>query len=370
MTAADEGGSATLAVAGPGRRDGAQGRLGLLARRRDRRRARQRLDGPGLADRHGRRAGDARGRRRSTACATGATAGALRVLGAADGLAVVNVVSLENYLRGVVASEMPSTWEPEALETQAIAARTYAVATRKPSSSAFDLYPDERSQVYRGLAAEGASSSAAIDATAGQVVLYQGQPIVTYFSSSTGGRSAAVQEALPGVDPEPYLVVGRRSLRHDLALPRLDALAERPRPLAEGRLPGPRHGPAGRRVPVRPGRHGDAERQRRARSCSRPRSCASAWGCARPGSRRRRGRPLPKPTDDRPALARRAQPRAAHGQRAARRRDAAGRGGARLARHRHARGRPTTGPSRSGARSARRRATGSSRARCRRRPCP
>ena len=52
---------------------------------------------------------------------------------------------------------MPSTWKPEALEAQAIAARTYAVATRKPATSPFDLYPDERSQVYRGLAAEGAA---------------------------------------------------------------------------------------------------------------------------------------------------------------------------------------------------------------------
>ena len=132
--------------------------------------------------------------------------GRLRVLAGADGLAVVNVVTLESYLLGVVASEMPSDWKPEALEAQAIAARTYAVATRKPASSPYDLYPDQRSQVYRGLAGEGASSSAAVDATAGQVVLYQGQPIVTYFSSSSGGRTAAVQESLPGVDPEPYLV--------------------------------------------------------------------------------------------------------------------------------------------------------------------
>ena len=128
------------------------------------------------------------------------------MLAGADGLAVVNVVTLESYLLGVVASEMPSDWKPEALEAQAIAARTYAVATRKPASSPYDLYPDQRSQVYRGLAGEGASSSAAVDATAGQVVLYQGQPIVTYFSSSSGGRTAAVQESLPGVDPEPYLV--------------------------------------------------------------------------------------------------------------------------------------------------------------------
>jgi stage II sporulation protein D len=130
--------------------------------------------------------------------------GRLRVL-AGDGLTVVNVVSLESYLLGVVASEMPSDWKPEALEAQAIAARTYAVATRKPAATPYDLYPDERSQVYRGLAGEGAAASAAVDATAGQVVLYQGRPIVTYFSSSSGGRTAAVQESLPGVDPAPYL---------------------------------------------------------------------------------------------------------------------------------------------------------------------
>ncbi len=131
--------------------------------------------------------------------------GRLRVLAEAGGLSVVNIVSLENYLRGVVASEMPSTWKPEALQAQAIAARTYAVATRKAATSSFDLYPDERSQVYRGLASEGAAASAAVDATAGQVVLYAGQPIVTYFSSSSGGRTAAAEEVFSGAKPVPYL---------------------------------------------------------------------------------------------------------------------------------------------------------------------
>ena len=130
--------------------------------------------------------------------------GRLRVLGDASGLSVVNLVTLESYLLGVVASEMPSDWKPEALETQAIAARTYAVATRKPAASPYDLYPDERSQVYRGLAAEKPTATAAIQATAGQVVLYQGQPIVTYFSSSTGGRTAAAQDVFP-TKPLPYL---------------------------------------------------------------------------------------------------------------------------------------------------------------------
>ena len=131
--------------------------------------------------------------------------GRLRVLDDAGGLAVVNFVSLENYLRGVVASEMPASWKPEALAAQAIAARTYAVATRKPATNSFDLYPDERSQVYRGLASEGTAASAAADATAGQVVLYQGQPIVTYFSSSSGGRTAAAEEVFSGATPAPYL---------------------------------------------------------------------------------------------------------------------------------------------------------------------
>ena len=130
--------------------------------------------------------------------------GRLRVLGDAKGLTVVNLVTLESYLLGVVASEVPSDWKREALETQAIAARSYAVATRKPETSPFDLYPDERSQVYRGLAAEKPAATAAIQATAGQVVLYQGQPIIAYFSSSTGGRTAAAQDVFP-TKPVPYL---------------------------------------------------------------------------------------------------------------------------------------------------------------------
>ena len=92
-------------------------------------------------------------------------------------------------------SEMPSAWKPEALQAQAIAARTYAVATRKAPTRPFDLYPDERSQVYGGLAAEQPSTSAAVDATAGQVVIYDGKTIVTYFSSSSGGRTAAARRS-------------------------------------------------------------------------------------------------------------------------------------------------------------------------------
>jgi stage II sporulation protein D len=69
------------------------------------------------------------------------------------GLNAINAVDLESYVRGVVSAESPSRWPAEALKTQAVAARTYAITTNKPGAG-FDHYPDTRSQVYRGVAAE------------------------------------------------------------------------------------------------------------------------------------------------------------------------------------------------------------------------
>lgn len=131
--------------------------------------------------------------------------GALQVSVVDGKLQVVNVVGLEAYLYGVVPSEMPHTWAAEALKCQAIVARSYALAVRKISGS-FDLYPDTRSQVYRGADGEQPEASAAVDATAGQVVLYQGKVATTYFYSSSGGRTAAIQDVWPNAKPVPYLV--------------------------------------------------------------------------------------------------------------------------------------------------------------------
>jgi SpoIID/LytB domain protein len=120
-------------------------------------------------------------------------------------LRVVNHVGLELYLYGVVPSEMPYTWLPEALKAQAVAARTYALAVRKTGSD-FDLFPDVRSQVYRGIVGEKPSTTAAVQATAGQIVLYDGQIAKTYFFSTSGGRTATVTDVWPSSDPVPYLV--------------------------------------------------------------------------------------------------------------------------------------------------------------------
>jgi stage II sporulation protein D len=124
-------------------------------------------------------------------------------------LRAVNIVNLEQYLYGVVPSEMPSTWAPEALKAQAVAARSYALATRAVGAP-FDVYSDTRSQMYLGLSHESPAATAAVDATKHQVLLYDGAVATTYFSSTSGGRTESSQgwtgTALPYLVsvPDPY----------------------------------------------------------------------------------------------------------------------------------------------------------------------
>ena len=152
---------------------------------------------------------------RFTAVAPGATIrlkgtryrGALRVVRETGGLSVVNHVDLEQYLPGVVPREMPAKWgdtAPAALEAQAIAARSYAMATRR-SGGSFDMYADERSQVYGGASAEDPRTSRAVQATAGVVATYQGKIVTTYFFSTSGGKTENVENVFRS-SPEPYLV--------------------------------------------------------------------------------------------------------------------------------------------------------------------
>jgi stage II sporulation protein D len=130
--------------------------------------------------------------------------GYLRVIRSGSSLMLVDVVPLEYYLRGVVPSEMPASWLSAALRSQAVAARSYAVATRHPTSL-FDAYADTRSQVYGPMEHEAAASNAAVAATAHQVLWYKGAVAVGFFSSSSGGWTASEQAAW-GSGGEPYLV--------------------------------------------------------------------------------------------------------------------------------------------------------------------
>jgi len=135
----------------------------------------------------------------------GSYLGSLQLTPDGAGVATVNVVGLDDYVRGVVAAEMPSSWPAAALEAQAVAARTYAITT-SVGAGYWDLYSDTRSQVYGGVGAQTPATDAAVAATAGQVVTYNGRPAVTYFFASSGGYTQSVQDAWPGAAPEPWLV--------------------------------------------------------------------------------------------------------------------------------------------------------------------
>jgi stage II sporulation protein D len=130
--------------------------------------------------------------------------GTLVLRSSGRGVSVVNGLSLDTYLRGVVPSESPSHWPLAALEAQAVAARSYAVTGLRPSSW-YDLLPTTSDQVYGGVAAEQPRSDRAVYATLGQVLTWDGQVARTYYSSSSGGRTEAVQDAWPGSAPIPYL---------------------------------------------------------------------------------------------------------------------------------------------------------------------
>jgi SpoIID/LytB domain protein len=100
---------------------------------------------------------------------------------------------------------MPASWPLPALKAQAVAARSYAVATRNPSGT-FDAYADTRSQVYGPIEHEATASTAAVSATAHRVVLYKGRVATTFFSSSSGGRTSSEQAAWDTTSGQPYLV--------------------------------------------------------------------------------------------------------------------------------------------------------------------
>ena len=131
--------------------------------------------------------------------------GALEFRSTAVGtLNTINAVGLENYVRGVVGAESPASWPLAALQAQAVAARTYAITTGG-GSAGYDQFADTRSQVYRGLAAETASTDEAVSSTDGQVVTYAGKPVVTFFFSTSGGRTEDVENSFVGSSPKPWL---------------------------------------------------------------------------------------------------------------------------------------------------------------------
>ncbi|WP_051445389.1 SpoIID/LytB domain-containing protein [Desulfocurvus vexinensis] len=121
-------------------------------------------------------------------------------------VAAVQHVALETYLRGVVPAEMPAAWPAEAHKAQAVAARTYALAHRGAPGRSFDLYADERSQVYLGQGRAAPATDRAVLATRGQVLTHEGKPFAAYYHAHSGGWIEGAGSGMPG--PAPVLAPG------------------------------------------------------------------------------------------------------------------------------------------------------------------
>jgi stage II sporulation protein D len=116
-------------------------------------------------------------------------------LGSEGTVRVINSVSVEDYLLGVVAAEMPQRFGLEALKAQAVAARSYALAT---ASGPGRLYADTRSQMYGGLRSETPLSTRAVRETRAQILSAGIGPLTAWYHSTCGGRTTPARLIFPG----------------------------------------------------------------------------------------------------------------------------------------------------------------------------
>ena len=140
------------------------------------------------------------------------------------GFAIVNVLTLQNYLKGVVPNEMPVAFGLEALKAQCVAARNYVMKATEKYSPFYDVYDSVASQVYFGAKSEKELSNRAVEETDGLFSLYNGNLILALYSSTAGGYTESYDNAFIdksngffSSNPHPYLkavpdVVGMGSL--------------------------------------------------------------------------------------------------------------------------------------------------------------
>lgn len=116
--------------------------------------------------------------------------GFLRVVKSKNGFTVINVLSVEDYLKGVVPKESSPAWHIESLKAQAVISRTYTCANlNKHGKEGFDMCSQTHCQVYGGAEAEVLSSNKAVIATNGEVVTYGGKLAQTVFHANCGGHT-------------------------------------------------------------------------------------------------------------------------------------------------------------------------------------
>ncbi len=133
--------------------------------------------------------------------------GILVLRGSRKGLILINILNVEDYLKGVVPGELPPSFfnELEAQKAQAVAARTYALKNLGQFNElGFDLYATPVSQVYLGLSAEHPLSTRAVEETRGEAAVYDGKLINALYMSTCGGATEDVDVMFEG-GPMPYL---------------------------------------------------------------------------------------------------------------------------------------------------------------------
>ena len=128
-----------------------------------------------------------------------------------DGFYIINIIELQEYLKGVVPNEMPVRFGLEALKAQTVAARNYVLAPRVKAYEEFDVVDSVASQVYFGANTEDPLASTAVDETNGQVVIHNGELILALYSSTAGGYSESYSKAFSDkyqfpAEEKPYLV--------------------------------------------------------------------------------------------------------------------------------------------------------------------
>ncbi|NEP86288.1 MAG: SpoIID/LytB domain-containing protein [Okeania sp. SIO2C2] len=130
--------------------------------------------------------------------------GRTHIIPSKSGVTAINYIDIEQYLYSVIGAEMNGNWPQAALKAQAVAARSYALNKRQENSNNFyDLGNDQLWQVYQGIKTESPGTYAAVDATKGQVLTYNGQIILALFHSSSGGHTENVEDVWS--NPLPYL---------------------------------------------------------------------------------------------------------------------------------------------------------------------
>lgn len=131
--------------------------------------------------------------------------GVIEITSADKGLLVVNELSLEDYLVGLINCEISSAWPIEAVKAQAVIARTYAINRKNARKNAlYHLESSVMDQVYDGCLIEDSRARRAVTETAGEVLTYDGAVIQAFYHSNCGGRTEAAANVWGGTSP-PYL---------------------------------------------------------------------------------------------------------------------------------------------------------------------